>query len=724
MGASPGANKVTDMPQGVGCESLELGAPKLAEASELCFLEELLRKISSLRFIRGPEKNGKPGPSVASPWCSIRWIPEPRLLCSLARNISTSKDGDRCPRPQYILAEDDDSQVIDPVELSAYQAKAFEMAALLKEDSPSLALQVEGRGPVSPQALESPLALSPEAVQASELSPEAAQAGAISYQEPDQQLSITSFPERFRNELLLNSLRGPVSHHSTPNYSQLQLQLRQPDDDRLHRASMATSLASEMSLVGGALSNRSMKASFFGNEQLNVNLGKGTPYSPMQAESQDDVNVRLHHQKPPKLEKTGQVLKPRKEGSLSHKKGGARVKSSRDTDRECVDLNDLLLQCAQAVGLNNLKRAVEILKKVKQHANRHGNGAERHAYYFAEAMEARFSGTGWPLYKGLLGRHPSSAEILRATYMYMASCRFVKAYHYFINQTILNVARGASKLHILELQVDGFKYPSLIKALASRPGGPPQVHLIGLGFPHYSMASAQSDVVLEAVQKTGRQLSDYAASCGVPFVYTAWAGVREDLCMQDFVRPYREAGEVLVVISASLLRYVMDETFDSPAVRSKLLKQGRDLNPDVYIQGIITGSYSTPFFTRRFREALFHFESVFDMLNTFIETGKIDRFVFEGEILGKAILNIVACEGADAVDRIDKYKHWQAVTEEVGFKQLPLDKEIKDNVQLMLESWHKEYTAGEESQYLLMGWKGRMLHAMSTWNASAEESVS
>ncbi|MCO5579214.1 hypothetical protein L7F22_033068 [Adiantum nelumboides] len=305
----------------------------------------------------------------------------------------------------------------------------------------------------------------------------------------------------------------------------------------------------------------------------------------------------------------------------------------------------------------------------------------------------------------------------------MVSCPFVKAYHYFINQTILNIAKGATKLHILEMQGDGFQYPSLFKALASRPEGPPQVHLIGLGFPHYSMLPAQTEVVLEAVQKTGRQLSDYAASCGVPFDYTAWAGVRDDLRMQDFVRPYREAGEVLVVVSASLLRYVMDDTLDSPIVRSKLLKQGRDLNPVVYVQGIITGSYSTPFFTRRFREALSHFESVFDMLDTFIEREKIDRLVFEGEILGKVILNIVACEGAEVVDRIDKYKHWQVVTEEVGFKQLPLDKKIKDNVQFMLESCHKEYTIGEESRYLLMGWKGWMLHGMSTWNATAEESV-
>lgn len=601
-----------------------------------------------------------------------------------------------------ILAEDDDAVVNQPIEFNAYQAKASEMAALLSEDSPTLALKIEGENPASPEDVPSP-ALSEDSYF------EAANACYLSYLEPDSPFSLCNVPEVYRNELLLNSLRGPVSR-SLPSSSQIQQPPEARSSDILGNGLL--NRPAQVDTLGDGNLNRLVQADVLGNEQLN---------SPLQAGSQDDSCIRSHMPKPPKPEKTGRGLKLKKDSSLTRKKSGGKARSSKDADKECVELNDLLLQCSQAVGVNNTKRAVEILKKVRQHASPYGSGAERLAYYFAEAMEARFSGTGWPLYMGLLGRHPSQSEILKATYLYMASCPFVKAYHYFINQTILNAAKGASKLHILELQVDGFQYPALLKALAERPGGPPQVHLIGLGFPHYSNLPAHTDVVLEGVQKTGRQLSDYAASCGVPFEYTGWAGVRDDLCMQDFVSPFRKEGEVLVIISASLLRYVMDDTLDSSIVRSKLLKQGRDLNPEVYIQGIVTGSYSTPFFTRRFREALFHFESVFDMLDTFIPREQTDRHVFEGEILGKAILNIVACEGTEVVDRIDKYKHWQAVTEEVGFKELPLDKEIKNNVQLMLKTWHKEYTVGEDSQYLLMGWKGRMLHAMSTWNAFPEE---
>lgn len=575
-----------------------------------------------------------------------------------------------------ILAEDDDAAAgsqpcMSFNEFVAYQAKAAEVAALLKEDSPSLTLQVEQQSPLSPDGAVTSIS------EESYLQNSHDTLASLSYLDIGTPSFTNSFYEPSRNEVLLNSLRGPGSGQQSFDF--MQAQAEEVDSPEAP--------------------------------------GSGQPSRREKAEIHDDFGARSPSLKSQRSQKTSKVLKARKESTSGRKKGIAKGRPSKDGDQELVDINDLLLQIAHAVGTSNNKRAMEILKKVKQYASPYGNGAQRLAYYFAEAMDARFSGTGWPLYLGLLHRRPSSAEVLKATCKYMASCPFVKAYHYFINQTILKTAKNASKLYILELQPTAFQYLSLFKDLAARLGGPPQVQLIAIGFPHYSTMPARTEVVWEGLQKTGRQLKEYAASCGVPFEYVPWAGLREDLQMLDFVSPHREPNEVLVVISASMLRYVMDD-LDSPITRSKLLKQGWDTNPDVYIQGIVTGSYNTPYFPMRFKEALFHFESVFDMLDTFIEKENTDRLVFESEILGKAILNIVACEGTEIVERVDKYKHWQAVTVGVGFVQLPLDEDIKNNMQAMVKTWHKEYTVAEDSQYLLMAWKGRMLHAMSTWKAS------
>ncbi|KAI5062708.1 hypothetical protein GOP47_0023247 [Adiantum capillus-veneris] len=556
-------------------------------------------------------------------------------------------------------------------ELVAYQAKTSELAAILKEDSPTLSLNMNVPSQEAPNL---PLF----DLSSAYVSEDRRFAYNLSNLEVD---FFNDVPEPCRNDLLLSSLRGPQGEFVAPDV---------------------------VSMVSSGVYSHEAQASWQPSMKKRMEQA-GTESVDGGASS----HFHKHHKAPKKVS----ILKPRKESVATRKK----KRASKEGVHEYVDINDLLLQCANAIGANNTKSAMEILSKVKQHVSPFGNGAQRLAYYFSEALDARFSGMGWPLYMGRVRQRPSSAEILKATCKYMSTCPFAKASHYFINQTILNVAKNASVLHILELQTTGYQYPSLFQALASRPGGPPQVRLTGVGFPHYSMIPAQTEVVLEGLQKTGRQLSEYAASLGVPFHYTAWAGSRETLRMQDFVSPERNKDEVFVVISAYLLRYIMDDTLDPPPVRLKLLKMGRDINPDVYIQGIVTGSYSTPFFTRRFREALFHFESVYDMLDTVIELENTDRVVFESEILGKAILNIVACEGTDVVERVDKYKHWQALAEEVGFEQLPLNEEIKDKVQAMLKSWHKEYTVAEDSQYLLMGWKGRMLHAMSAWKASAPQ---
>eukprot|EP00249_Psilotum_nudum_P021777 c28241_g1_i1 orf=421-2349(+) len=571
-----------------------------------------------------------------------------------------------------ILEQEEDSKPEQPCmtldEYLAYQATAQEVAALLKEDSPALSLKLEAENPVSPDA------------------------GSTSQSE-DSGVQRQLFSRNVDMTEIVSS--GPIALSCAAN-------------------SFLGISVNDMPVVGWSGSP------YVDTMEQNYNPERRGPNCEKKIESKDDIGVRSNSHRDHRINKKDKVLKPRKESTGSRKKTAGKTRSSKEGEQEFVDLDDLLLQSAQAVGVNNVKRAVEILKKVKQHASPYGNGAERLAYYFAEGLDARFSGTGWPLYLGLLRRKPSPAEVLRATTLYMASCPFSKVSHYFINQTILDVAKGATMLHIMDLQIaGGFNYPSLIKALAERPGGPPFVRVIGIEFPHYSMMPARTETILEGVDKTGHRLADYAANYGVPFEFTAWAGTREDLEMQNFVCRDRDKDEVLVIISAYMLRYVMDDTLDSPNARLRLLKMGQSINPNIYIQGIVTGAYNTPYFTRRFREALFHFESLFDVLDTFVERENQDRIVFESEILGKAILNIVACEGMEVVERIDKYKHWQAISEEVGFEQLPLNEDIKQNVQAMLKSWHKEYTVTEDSQYMLMGWKGRMLHAMSTWKSSA-----
>ncbi|KAI5056776.1 hypothetical protein GOP47_0028594 [Adiantum capillus-veneris] len=369
-------------------------------------------------------------------------------------------------------------------------------------------------------------------------------------------------------------------------------------------------------------------------------------------------------------------------------------------------------------GLNDTNAAKAVAWKVKQQTSPDGNGEERLAHYFVKALYARFAGTGWSLYRGHLDQHrPSLTQILEAKMKYISSCPFTQASHLFSNETILRVAKGASTLVIMEHQMTGIQYPSLFEKLVALPGGPPKVSLIALVVPHYSTLPAQTDAIFAALEETGRRLAKCAASFKVPFQFTPWVGMSGKIHPQVFVSSKRLPGEVFVAISTSFLRFVMDDILDPRPIRLKGFKRLCDTCPDVFIQGGVSGAYSSPFYSARFKEALFHFTCVFDVLDTFMGRGNQDRLVFESEVLGKAILNVVACEGLLVSARVEKYKQWQAVLEEAGMQQLALNANTTHQVEGLLKSWHKDYMIAEDRQHLLLGWRGRTLYALSTWRS-------
>nr|CAB3492305.1 unnamed protein product [Digitaria exilis] len=76
------------------------------------------------------------------------------------------------------------------------------------------------------------------------------------------------------------------------------------------------------------------------------------------------------------------------------------------------------------------------------------------------------------------------------------------------------------------------------------------------------------------------------------------------------------------------------------------------------------------------------------------------------------------CEGLDRVERPETYKQWQVRNRRAGLRQLPLDPDVVKSVkEKVREQYHKDFVIDVDHQWLLEGWKGRILYAMSTWAA-------
>lgn len=393
-----------------------------------------------------------------------------------------------------------------------------------------------------------------------------------------------------------------------------------------------------------------------------------------------------------------------------HAKGssGGKARGKKQTKKEVVDLRTLLIHCAQAVAADDRRTAGELLKQIRQHSSPNGDGTQRLACCFADGLEARLAGTGSQIYHTLVAKRTTATDILKAYHLYLAACPFKKVSHFFANHTILKVAEKASRVHIIDFGIYfGFQWPCLIQRLAGRPEGPPKLRITGIDVPQPGFRPT------ERIEETGRRLADYAESFKVPFEYQGIASKWETIRVEDL---RIDKDEVVIVNCLYRFRNLVDETVIVDSPRNKVLNTIRKMNPDIFIHGVVNGSYSAPFFVTRFREALFHYSALFDMLETNVPREDEQRLLIERDLFGRDALNVIACEGSERVERPETYKQWQVRNLRAGFTQLPLDPDImkkaKDKVKTR---YHKDFVIDEDSRWLLQGWKGRIIYALSTW---------
>ncbi|XP_028757111.1 scarecrow-like protein 14 [Neltuma alba] len=403
---------------------------------------------------------------------------------------------------------------------------------------------------------------------------------------------------------------------------------------------------------------------------------------------------------------------PPSEQAVESSDGGKTRSKKQGSKKETVDLRTLLVLCAQAVSSNDRRTAHELLKQIRQHSSHLGDASQRVAHYFANGLEARLVGDGAGtqlFYTSLSSKRISAAEILKAYQVSISAAPFKKFAHFFAIKMILKAVEKAETLHIVDFGIlYGFQWPMLIKFLSNRAGGPPKLRITGIEFPQPGFRPA------ERIEETGRRLANYCSRFNVPFEYKAMASQNwETIQIEDLKI---ERNEVLAVNCLVRFKNLLDETIEVNSPRNATLNLIRKMKPDLFVQTILNGSYNAPFFVTRFREALFHFSALYDMFDTLIPRENPWRLMLEKEIYGREAMNVVACEGLERVERPETYKQWQARVVRAGFKQLPLNKELMAKFREKMAAWyHKDFVFDEDNNWMLQGWKGRILYASTCW---------
>ncbi|KGN65737.1 scarecrow-like protein 34 [Cucumis sativus] len=391
------------------------------------------------------------------------------------------------------------------------------------------------------------------------------------------------------------------------------------------------------------------------------------------------------------------------------KRKGKKSSRSRKQENsvEVVDLWTLLTQCAQAVSNYDQRTANELLNQIRQHSNPSGDGNQRLAHYFAKGLETRLA-AGTPLYLPFASNETSAAEILKAYQMFIKACPFRRMSYFYGNRTILKLAEKVTTLHIVDFGLlYGLQWPCLIQRLSRRPGGPPKLRITGIELPQPGFRPA------ERVEQTGRRLAHYCKRFNVPFEHKVLAQKWETVRYEDL---NVDRDELTIVTCMFRMKNVPDETVVANSPRDRVLKLIRKINPDLFIHEVTNGSFNTPFFNTRFKEALFYYSSLFDMYEATVPRDNPQRFLCEKEILGRDIMNVIACEGLERVERPETYKQWQVRNTRAGFKQVPLDQDLLKCVEKIVNTeYHQDFNIDQDGSWMLQGWKGRIIDALSCW---------
>ncbi|XP_073154688.1 scarecrow-like protein 30 [Henckelia pumila] len=381
--------------------------------------------------------------------------------------------------------------------------------------------------------------------------------------------------------------------------------------------------------------------------------------------------------------------------------------------KEAVDLRTLLTRCATAVSNFNTATAQELLMKIRRHSSPCGDANERLAHCFANALEARIASTGSMLYTAISSKRTTASELLKSYRTYVTSCPFKRMSNVFANKSIAGSTLEWNKIHIIDFGIlYGFQWPCIIQGLSLRPGGPPLLKITGIDFPQPGLKPA------ERVEQTGRRLMSYCKRFNVPFEYNVVAKKWDEINLEDLKI---ESDEMVVANCLYRLRHVLDESAGVNSPRDAVLKFIKKIKPALFVHGVVNGTYNTPFFASRFKEALFHYSSIFDILEATIPREDQDRLLYEREVFGREVLNVIACEGAERVERPESYKQWHVRNQRAGFRQIPLNPDIMKEIKTkVMKGYHNDFMVEEDGGWMLQGWKGRIMYALSCWKLSEE----
>ncbi|CAL5411804.1 unnamed protein product [Camellia sinensis] len=400
--------------------------------------------------------------------------------------------------------------------------------------------------------------------------------------------------------------------------------------------------------------------------------------------------------------------------SCSFKGAGHQAYSSTSSNQmmetsPSLDLKQMLVACAEAVSEEDMETASRLMLKLEGMVSVCGEPIQRLGAYMLEGLRARLLSSGSLIYKKLKCREvlPTSSELMSYMHVLYQICPYYKFAYNSANVVIKEAMENESRIHIIDFQLaQGSQWVDLIKDLAKRPGGPPYIRITGVDDSDSAHARGGGlDIV-------GERLSKVAASCGVSF---GFHGAAMSGCEVELTILRVQHGEALAVNFPYMLHHMPDESVTTSNHRDRLLRLVKSLSPKVMILVEQESNTNTAAFVPRFKETLDYYMAMFESIDAARPRDDKQRISAEEHCVARDIVNIIACEGAERVERHEPFGKWRSRLMMAGFMPCPMSSSVSIEISRVLKDYSKNFRFAERDGVLYLGWKNRVLATSSAW---------
>ncbi|KAE9599778.1 hypothetical protein Lal_00045377 [Lupinus albus] len=371
------------------------------------------------------------------------------------------------------------------------------------------------------------------------------------------------------------------------------------------------------------------------------------------------------------------------------------------------NLKQLLIACAKALSENNMRGFDQLIVKARSAVSISGEPIQRLGAYMVEGLVARTEASGSSIYRALRCKEPEGEELLSYMQILFEICPYLKFGYMAANGAIAEACRNEDRIHIVDFQIaQGTQWMTLLQALAARPGGAPHVRITGIDDPVSKYARG------DGLEVVGKRLAAMSKKFGIPVEFHGVPVFAPDITrdMLD-IRP----GEALAVNFPLQLHHTADESVDLSNPRDGLLRLVKSLSPKVTTLVEQEANTNTTHFFNRFIETLDYYLAIFESIDVTLPRSSKERINVEQHCLARDIVNIIACEGKERLERHELFGKWKSRLTMAGFRQSPLSSYVNSVIRSLLGCYSEHYTLVEKDGAMLLGWKNRNLISASAW---------